>query len=254
MVEVNSENYYEDTGHMSVSKFKALFKCEVGGLVDFNDIPKSIPLLVGSYVDSYIEGTLDKFKDENPEIYSSRGATKGELKADYKQAEGICRYIDNDVMIQNFLSGEKQTIMTGIINGVPFKIKMDSYIPNLLIADLKVMATVTDKVGNFYDFVTRWNYHWQLACYQEIVYQNTGLKLPCYIVAVTKETPTNSVIIKIPQKILDMALYEIEGNIERLYDVYMGKVEPNGCGVCPTCIKNRKSTPIINLESLLEGM
>ena len=140
---VTADNYYECTDYMSVSLFKKFQKCEVGGLLPFEQ--PTTPMLVGSYVDSYIEGTLDKFKLEHPEIISTRGSTKGELKSDFVMAEEICRFIDNDARCQQFLSGEKQTVMTGEIAGVPFKIKMDSYSPEKAITDLKVMRIVTGK-------------------------------------------------------------------------------------------------------------
>ena len=37
---------------------------------------KTTALLVGSYVDSYFEGTLDKFKLENPEIFTKTSQKK----------------------------------------------------------------------------------------------------------------------------------------------------------------------------------
>jgi len=252
MAELTAKNYYEQDEYMSVSAFKKLRACEVDGISEKNET--SIPMLVGSYVDSFVEGTLDEFLAEHPEIVSGRGATKGELKADFKQAEVICDYITKNKRIQQFLSGEKQTIMTGKINGIPFKIKMDSYSPHKAICDLKVMRTVTDFRGNFYDFVTPWGYDIQLACYQEIVFQNTGERLPCFIVAVTKENPTNSVIIQIPQSILDRALYAVEGEIQHLYEVKMKKVEPRGCGVCESCVTIRTETPIISLADLIGGI
>ena len=252
-MDVTQQNYYEDTGHMSVSAFKKFMKCEVDGLKGFTG-ESSIPMLVGSYVDSYVEGTLEQFKEEHPEIIAKTGKTKGELKSDFKQADEICSYIDNNNLIQQFLSGDKQTIMTGVIGGVPFKSKMDSYLKGTLIADLKIMRTVTDSNGNFYDFVTKWGYDIQLACYQEIVYQNTGERLPCYIVAITKESPINSVIIKIPQNILDRALYLVESNIERIWEVKQGKTEAVGCGICSSCIEARTETPIISLDTIMEGV
>jgi len=250
---LTQDNYYEPDEYMSSSLFKKFNKCEVDGLIPYSD-EKSIPLLVGSYVDSYIEGTLDKFVSENPDIISSRGTTKGELKADYKNADVICDFIDNNKILQDFLSGEKQRIFTGEISGVPFKIKMDSYSPHIAINDLKVMWKVTDRNGNFYDFITPWGYDIQLACYQEIVYQNTGEKLPCFICAVTKEKCINSVIVKIDQVFLDRALYVVESNIQRYEDLRRGRITPIGCGVCDSCISQRNSTPIISLADLIEGV
>lgn len=248
------DNYYEVDEYMSVSLFKRFQQCEVLGKAGFDAQVTSKAMLIGSYVDSFIEGTLDKFKAENPDIYSTRGASKGELKAEFKQAEEICEYITNDKVFMQFMSGEKQVIMTGEIAGVPFKIKMDSYSPHIAINDLKVMASVTDRSGNFYDFISPWGYDIQLACYQEIVYQNTGEKLPCFICAVTKENPINSIIVNIPQVYLDIALYKVQENIKKFYDIKMGKIEPVGCGTCCMCIKTRTETPIISFEDLIGGM
>lgn len=249
---LTSDNYFENDEYMSVSQFKRLKACEVDGKYMYENLIKSDAMMVGSYVDAFVEGTLEKFKDENPSIFSSRGNTKGELKSEYRNADLICEFIQNDTHLQQFLSGEKQTIMTGQINDVPFKIKMDSYTPSIAICDLKVMRTITDSKGNFIDFITPWGYDIQLACYQEIVRQNTGEQLPCYICAVTKESPINSAIIYIPQDILNIALYNVEVEIQHLYDVKMDKVEPIGCGICNTCIVQRKSSPIISLGDILE--
>lgn len=248
---ITNETYFEVDEFMSVSEYKKLIKCEFAGKLPWDNTNKSVALMVGSYVDAYIEGTLEKFKLDNPEIFSTRGESKGELKSDYKQAEEICRYIDNDKRIQQFLSGEKQRIMTGVINGVPFKIKMDAYSEGIAINDLKVMRTVTDNSGEFYDFITPWGYDIQLACYQEIVYQNTGKKLPCFIVAVTKETPIDSVIIAVPQNYLDKALYQVQSSIQHLYEVKLGKVEASKCGKCKACVSARETTPIISLDTIL---
>lgn len=246
---VTNDNYFEDDEYMSVSAFKKFKYCELSGLK--KDDFKSEALLVGSYVDACVEGTLDKFISENPSIFSSRGSTKGELKSEYKYADTIYDFIKNDKVFSQFMSGEKQTIMTGEIAGVPFKIKMDSYSPDIAINDLKVMRSVTDKNGNFYDFITPWGYDIQMACYQEIVRQNSGKQLLCYICAVTKETPINSVIVNIPQAVLDKTLYGVESQIRRFYDIKMKKVQPIGCGKCSSCISSREYTPIISMMDLM---
>lgn len=251
MKTLTNDNYFEDDEYMSVSTFKKFQKCEVLGLEPFDGVP-SDAMLIGSYVDAFVEGTLDKFIEEHPQIFSSRGASKGELKADFKMADVICDFIKNDKVFQQFMSGEKQTIMTGEIGGVPFKIKMDSYSPHIAINDLKVMRSVTNSAGEYFDFITPWGYDIQLACYQEIVRQNTGEKLPCFICAVTKETPINSVIINLPQYVLDKALYKVESQIQRIYEVKMGKLEPIGCGKCSACISKRHTTPIISMEDLYD--
>lgn len=242
------ELYFEDTHYMSVSRYKRLNRCELAGMQDFGE--PSEAMLIGSYVDAHISGDLEKFIHEHPEIISSRGPTKGELKVGFKEAEDICRFIDNDPVFQDFMSGEKQTVVTGEITGVPFKSKLDIYSEGIAINDLKVMRSITDRSGNYYDFITKWGYDIQMAVYQELVYQNTGERLPTFICVVTKETPINSAIIQIDQGTLDLALDGVKNNISRLYDVMQGKDFARGCGKCKACIANRKSTPIISLEEL----
>ena len=250
---LTNNNYYEVDEYMSTSLFKRFRHCELAGLQPHIEMEKSKALMIGSYVDAFIEGTLDQFKEENPSVFLKTGANKGSLKADFIQADEICEYITNNEVLMQFLSGEKQTIMSGFIEGVPYKIKMDSYSPGIAINDLKVMQTVTDKNGLYYDFITPWGYDLQLAAYQEIVRQNTGKRLLCYICAVTKENPINSVIVNIPQIYLDKALYEIQSNIVRYYDIKMCKVAPIGCGICGACIKARKGTDIISMMDLINN-
>ena len=149
---------------------------------------KTTALLVGSYVDSYFEGSLDKFKAENPEIFKKTG-DKG-LKAEYLKADDIIRRIERDQFFMMCLSGEKQVVMTGELFGAKWKIKIDSYIADKVIVDLKVMSSITKHeyvrdVG-YLDFIRYWGYDIQGAIYQEIVRQNTGKRLPFYIAAASK--------------------------------------------------------------------
>lgn len=244
-------NYFDDLYHMSNSRFKRLLECEVDGLQGFGEPTE--PMLIGSYIDSYVEGTLEEFIKEHPQIISSRGPTKGQLKAGFKQADDIIEFINNDETIQQFLSGEKQRVFTGEIAGVPFKAMLDIYSEGIAINDLKVLRSITRRDGSYYDFITQWRYDFQGAIYQELVRQATGEQLPFFLVVVTKENPINSAIVNIDQDTLDRALYEIEENVQRLYEVYTGKVPPRGCGVCSSCIRVRKKTPIISMGDLQEG-
>ena len=74
----------------------------------------------------YFEGTLDKFKAENPTLFKKDGG----LKADYVKANEIIARIERDGYFMKYMSGEKQVIMTGTIGGAEWKIKIDSYMDN----------------------------------------------------------------------------------------------------------------------------
>ena len=138
---LTNENYFDlesNMAYMSCSQFKDFNDCEARALATVTgnwEREKTVSLLVGSYVDSWFEGTLDKFKSENPEIFKK----DGELKSDYKQAEYIIQRIQRDELFMKYMNGQKQIIKTGIIEGVPFKIKIDSFHPEKAIVDLKVM-------------------------------------------------------------------------------------------------------------------
>lgn len=208
-MQLTSENYYSQEAnqeYMSVSGYKDFagtygkMPCEFYGMEKLNgrwEDEKSTALLVGSYVDSYFEGSLEQFKKDNPEIFTQ----KGELKANFKQAEEIIARIERDEYFMKYMSGQKQVIMTGELFGAKWKIKMDSYIPGVAIVDLKVMASITDlkwvKDIGYLDFVRYWGYDIQGAVYQEIVRQNTGEKLPFFIAGATKQTEPDIRIIHV---------------------------------------------------------
>lgn len=251
-MKLTQDNYYgveANREYLSVSQFKDFvgtygkLQCEYAAMekIKGNVIDeKSVALLVGSYVDSYFEGSLDKFKKEYGDEVFTRN---GELKANYKKAESIIKRIERDEYFMKFMSGEKQTIMTGELFGSKWKIKMDSYIPGIAIVDLKVMESITKlkwvRDLGFLDFVRYWGYDIQGAIYQEIVYQNTGERLPFYIAAATKEKEPDIRIIHITQYYLDEAKRMVEANMPRVLRVKNGEVEPDRCEMCDYCRKSR---------------
>lgn len=261
-MELLEENYYgkeENLKYMSVSQFKDFngtygkMACEFAAMEKLHErwMPeKSTALLVGSYVDSYFEGSLERFKEENPELFTQRG----ELKSSYKKAEEVIARIERDDYFLKYMSGEKQRIMTGEIDGVDWKIKMDSYIEGVAIVDLKVMESITKlkwvpDIG-YLDFVRYWGYDIQGAVYQEIVYQNTGKRLPFYIAAATKENEPDIRIIQITQNYLDEAMQVVKTNLPRIIRVKNGETKPDKCDTCDCCRHNRILTRPISINDL----
>ncbi len=261
-MELLEENYYgkeANLKYMSVSQFKDFngtygkMACEFAAMEKLNErwMPeKSTALLVGSYVDSYFEGSLERFKAENPELFTQ----KGELKSSYKKAEEVIARIERDDYFMKYMSGEKQRIMTGEIDGVDWKIKMDSYIEGVAIVDLKVMESITKlkwvpDIG-YLDFVRYWGYDIQGAVYQEIVYQNTGKRLPFYIAAATKENEPDIRIIQITQNYLDEAMQVVKTNLPRVIRVKNGETKPDRCDTCDCCRHNRILTRPISINDL----
>lgn len=224
--------YLDFVGHMGVQGCEEKALAKLKG--DYQQ-ETTTAMLVGSYVDSYFEGTLEQFKDEHPECFTQ----KGELKATFKQAEKMISRCKQDEYFMETLSGEKQVIMTGYLFGCDWKIKMDSYLPGRAIVDLKTSSNIHQvwKVQDYgyASFVEYWGYTLQLAVYQKIVEINTGKKLPCYISVVTKEDSPEIEVIHIDQTTLDHALNEIEMNMPSVLMVKSGEVEPMRCDKCDYC-------------------
>lgn len=243
---LTSENYYSpeaSRAYMSVSQFKSFCKCEAAAMAEISGEytrPKTTALLVGSYVDAHFEGTLDSFKGQNPEIFT----LKGELRADYKQAEEIIARCEKDKLFMEYMSGTKQEIFTGEIDGVPFKIKIDSYHKGKMIVDLKTSRGLERIMG--ISLVEKFGYDTQGGVYREI----EGNHLPFFLAIVTKETPVNIEIAQINQWNLDQAMQELRKKLPRIAAVKKGEAEPSRCGICPYCVSTKVLTEAIDSDLL----
>lgn len=262
--ELTNENYYSDEAnekYMSVHQYldfvgyMGIQGCESRALArikgEFREEPTKA-MLIGSYVDSHFEGTLPQFKIEHPEIFTQ----KGTLKAEFKLAEKMIERCEKDEFFMKMMSGEKQRIFTGYLFGCEWKCKLDSYIKDIAIVDLKTSANI-HKSWNVADygncsFVEYWGYTIQMAVYQKIVEIETGKKLPCYIAVVTKEDSPEIEVINIDQMTLDHALDQVEMNMASVLMVKNGEIEPTECCKCDYCKANKVLTGAISMQDLIE--
>lgn len=244
---LTAENYFSkeaQTEYMGSSQFKAFDKCEAAALAELNGeyVPeKTSALLVGSYVDAYFSGELDRFKGQNPEIFKR----DGNLKSEYVQADDIIRRIDGDSMFKKYISGQAQVIMTGEISGVPVKIKIDSFHPGRAIVDLKIMRDflpVWVEGRGRLPFAEAWGYDIQGAMYRAV----EGHDLPFILAAATKERVPDIALISIPSDVLDTAMEYVASKIQRFADIKRGLIVPERCEHCDYC----KATKV--LDSLVD--
>lgn len=251
---LTNENYFSlenQMKYMGVSQFKAFENCQASAYAEATgnyEREETTALLVGSYVDAHFEGTLDIFKAQHPQLFKR----DGNLKSEYIKAEQIIERVERDELFMKYMSGEKQVIMTGVIENVPVKIKIDSYHPDKIV-DLKVMKDfqpiyVPEK-GRL-NWIEAWRYDLQGAVYQEIVRQNTGEVLPFYIAAVTKEKEPDIGIFEIPQSYLDVELEDFKSKV-MLYDaIKKGMIEPERCEHCDYCKASKVLSKAVSLEVL----
>lgn len=259
---LNEDNYYSEAAnfeYMSVSQYKDFAgsygrvgceACAMAKLRGEYSEPPSTAMLVGSYVDHYYEGTLDKFREEHPEIFKRDGG----LKAQYVKAEEMIARANRDRLFSTYMSGEKQVIMTGELFGTPWKIKMDSYFPGKAIVDLKCMQSLTKMnfvadIG-YLDFVRYWGYDIQGAIYQEIVYQNTGKRLPFYIAGISKEEAIDIEVIYVGNNYLREAFAGVQAYIPHVLRVKHGEEEPTRCETCKYCRETKVLKRPIGIDSL----
>ena len=244
-IKLNQSNYYSEKANMqyfSISQYKDFMKCEAMALAKITGAYKpemTRAMLIGSFVDTYFEGTQEQFIKENPAVFTR----KNELRSEFRKANQIISRIENDELFMKFMSGEKQRIMTFEMFGVPWKMKMDSYLPGICITDLKIVAK--------FRALPFWRYDLQGAGYQKGVEIVTGERLPFYLAVATKERTIDLDVFQIPQSTLDAALYERERNIGHYAEVKAGLVPPTYCGECDYC-KSIKAARIRNYNELLE--
>ena len=259
---LNEENYYTleaDKAYCSASQFldivgrPSIPGCEARAMAKLNGEYKeetTKSMLIGSILDTLwelydmpLEEKMNVIADRFPECVSSKGTTKGDLKVDYRKAVDLYKRTLQDDLFCQFMSGEKQVIMTGEIEGLPFKIKMDSYIPDKAIVDLKTTKDASmnfrnyiQDSGNWETFYRSYGYDIQLAIYREIVRQNTGKTLRCYIAAIDKKDHPLPQIIELTPKLLDAALETVKANIPTIKMLKAGEIKaPCRCEVCDYC-------------------
>ena len=233
-MKITNKNYYgpkANQAYFSVSQFKDFLKCPAMAMAKLSGEytpERGRALVLGSLVDEMLTGTKksqEKFIEENrAELFKKNG----EPYADVEQALETVERVRKQPLMMHYLSGKHQTIMTGEIEGVPFKIKMDSYNPEEYINDLKYMASLRSP-NLFTPMVEYWGYDLQAACYQEIVRQNIGKQLPFFFTVATKEKPAHLAVGQISQWNIDKAMETVRANIVRFQKIKAGEIEADRC-------------------------
>ena len=269
---LTESNYFgPEAGHkyMSTSQLKRFLQCEALAYAELNGMYEretTTALLVGGYVDAYFSNTVGQYVAEHPQIYTQKGA----MRAEFSQAQEIIERIELDELMSAMINGEQQRIVTGEIQGVPFRGKLDSLLDektckrimavwpgmtdtllmaNGAIVDLKVMRDLNpiwvEGKGRV-SFIEAWKYDLQCAIYQHLI----GGKLPCFIACATKEKVPDLALIHIPQYMLDAALETNTADLKRFQAIKDGQIEPIRCEQCDWCRKTRVITGPVDADEL----
>ena len=249
-IKITNSNYYSnkvDMEYMSYSQFKDFDKCPAMAMAKLNGTFKqeeTDSMLVGSYVDAWLDGELDKFMEEHPQVFNSR---TGELKAQFKQAEQLCDIIKKDDYLYKQLKGKRQQIITGNIAGVKFKGKIDSLLEDSII-DGKVLKDCEDiwQYGEKKPFYKANCYDIQASIYTTLYKQMTGKDLPFKLAVVTKEKSPDKRIFQFSEQTLNDALQEIIAKAPIYNAIKKGEEPAWNCGVCEYC----RSIKALNEDSV----
>lgn len=248
-------NYYSreaDLEYFSVSQFKDFLKCPAMAMAKLRgeyEPEYGRALLLGSYVDEMLTGTEDSIKQFVVEHAFDLYKKNGDRYADVLQADETIVRVKKQPLMMHYLGGEHQVIMTGEIEGVPFKIKMDSFNAEEYITDLKYMASLRSP-NLFETMVKYWGYDLQAACYQEIVRQNIGKRLPFMFNVATKEKPAHLAVGEINQWNMDEALETVKKHIVRFQKIKKGELPAERCEnyECDYCTSTKVITEPIDTD------
>ena len=274
MKKLTQEDYYQDKEYLSYSRMKQFLKCPARALAvedgEWTESRDETPLLLGNYVHSYFESqeAHEAFLKENGDkLISKAGKTKGQLKKEFLIGDSMIASLKDDPSFNRLYHGsstenvEKEMIVYGEIEGVPFKGKLHSVnLTQGYFADLKTMKSIYDmewnaelrrKVPTAVNNILGFGYHSQLAIYRDLLKQMTGDEFRPIIVAVSKEEVPDKEVIRIDEEWLEEGLEEVKETIKEVWDVVQHKAEPIACGHCDYCRSQKKLNIIVTLNNLI---
>lgn len=275
-ISLNSDNYYSleaDREYMSCSQYQDFLSCEAAAMAKLKGIytpKKSEALTVGNYFHTALESEESHaaFCDANfSDIYKTSVSKKtGEVTitgkyAPYVTADKMIQACYDDPLISSliYMTGENEVIMTGVLFGVPWKIRLDKYISDKrLIIDWKTTADINKTeynpiIGEKECFVESLGYMMRAAVYTEIEKQNTGCSTDAdfVIVAISKQDPPDKAALSLNHRQrYDWELEQIKEKLSRIMMVKNSVVAPRRCNVCEYCRSTKTLKKIIPYYTL----
>lgn len=262
---LNRDNYYTaeaDWQYMSCSQYQGWCECEAKQMAKLQgrwlDEP-SEAFLVGNYFHSYFEGAdaHKQFCNENfDRIFKTKttkaaGTVTTGKYAPFERADKMIAVATGDPLIKSLVDmpGENEVIMTGHLFGVPWRIRVDKYVPaGRLMIDYKTVANIgelkwSDAQREKVTFIDAYGYMMRAAVYSEIEKQLSGSDTDPHfiIIAVSKQDyPDKEVLELNHRQRYDYELEQIRERLHFIQRVKNGSVKPTRCGYCDYCRATKK--------------
>ena len=247
MMILTRDNYFSkeaDMEYMSVSQWKLFYECEAKALATIQGQETATfkeAFLEGQLFEELVAGDAKLFIAKHPELISSRGATAGQLKAEYKRILNSAEKFNSQKFFTDIIAKcDKQVILTGTIEGVKVKCALDLFFPiDFSIYDIKCMKDYKEQWSSEEKAYVPWYYTYgyvmQLAIYREIVRQNFGEPKEIGLLSATKEEKPDIAAPSFSSELLDLELEKFKMNIKRYDNIKKGLLTPNSCGCCDYC-------------------
>lgn len=273
-MELTRDNYYTpeaDREYMSCSQYQSFCECEAKAMAKLEGRwtdPDKEAFLVGNYFHTFFEGpeAHEQFIQENfDKIFKTKviKGKKGEPDqtvvtgkyAPYEQADKMIEVAQNDPLIKSLidLPGENEKIMTGELWGVPWRIRLDKYVPDgRMIIDWKIVANISElkwseSMHEKVTFIDAYGYMMRAAVYTEIEKQNahSAEDAPFIIVAISKQDPPDKEALYLNHRQrYDYELEQIRKRLGMIQMIKAGRVKPKRCGCCDYCRATKVLTAI----------
>lgn len=223
---------------MSSSDVKKAMRCEaawIGGDVDDED---KNAFIFGHLFEALLTGE----EYENPLVYSSKGPTKGQVKAEYKPAYEMAEAVRRSPALAKIIDrSRKQVIMTGEIGGLPFRVMCDLLDVDGSIYDIKSARSFSPQYDEdraaYRDWWAAWEYPVQLWVYHEIARQN-GLAVPrAGLIAAAKDNADVQALV-FGRETMEAAEADARYTIESMSAILRGD-EPGACMHCRWCVSQK---------------
>jgi hypothetical protein len=170
----------------------------------------------------------------------------------------MIKTLDDDSYFKGLYQGDKEVIVTGYIDGVAWKGRIDCLnLKRGYFIDLKTTRDIHKRFWNNQDrewqsFVAEYNYQLQMYVYRELIKQTFGVETTPYIVAVSKEKVPDKLGISIPDYRMLEAEDQIYKNQDHIEQVKNGLVEPTRCERCDYCKSTAKLRNIVSMDDLID--
>lgn len=281
MFQLTRDNYYTpeaDWAYMSCSQYDSFMECEAKAMAKLEgrwEDGEKEAFLVGNYFHTFFEGpeAHEQFCKENfGKIFKTKviKGKKGEPDqevitgkyAAFDQADKMIEAAMKDPFIRSLveLEGENEKIFTGELFGVPWRIRVDKYVPvGRLVIDYKTVANINElKWSEVYhekvSFIDAYGYMRRAAVYSEIEKQNAGSdKDPMFIIiAISKQDPPDKEALSLnSRQRYDYELETVAKNLQRIQEAKERRRRPKRCGCCDYCRATKKLYEIKHFTSLL---